>query len=143
MQIFIRASVPQWDEWQTGRCKALVPVWGGDGIRVQYWASSVPRGGEQLTWREGGGNPAQCRIQGFCSCVLACGIYNATGKALAVFEMQGKGLRRNCSHADRQISACVMDGGQEGLARFKHRLNMRIQIEMSQSEMICIGQRCE
>lgn len=56
---------------------------------------------------------------------------------------KGKAWRRNCSHEDRQISVCVMDGGQEGLARFKHHLNMRIQIEMSKSEMICIGQRCE
>lgn len=76
------------------------------------------------------------RILDSHSCMLASGIGNAQGKAIAVFEMQGKSLRRNFSHAGREISLSLIDGGQKDLARFKHSLNMRTQIEMSKSKMI-------
>lgn len=67
---------------------------------------------------------------------VTSGIGNAQGKAVAVFGMQDKSLRRNFSHVGRKISLSLIDGGWKGLARFKQSLDMRTHIEMSKSKMI-------
>lgn len=76
------------------------------------------------------------RIHDSRSCVLASSIGNTQGKAVPIFRMQGKSLRRNFCRAGRQIGLSLIDGGQKDLARFKHSLSMRTEIEMSKSKMI-------